>query len=112
MQAAAKLAERDPPPLIATPTKYPSLSRGSDFWGAGPEAGGMIDRSERVGGSARLVGVRTSPKTAERVALCTRFSTGTNRELSGSLTQVQAGRQRRQSRVMIRRAFIMRIRRL
>src|SRR5882724_7116419 len=82
MQAAAKLAERDPPPLIARPTKTPSLSEGIDV---GPEVG----RTERCGfrpiGSS-FCGGTTSASTAARVALYTHFSGPIEWELSGRST--------------------------
>src|SRR5579884_3542848 len=89
MQAAEKLADRDPPPLRHRPTKHPSRSKGG--WGAAVKASAgavVIALSADVGGSGRRCTERTSAKTAARVLLGTHFSSGRRRSLCATLALV------------------------
>src|SRR5687768_3693524 len=95
MQAAAKLADRDPPPERARPTKHPSAS-----WGRGPElpgapalVAGAVSGASSVGarspaGPPALGGV-TRANVAARVALRRRFSAATCGGLSRRLECVR-----------------------
>jgi hypothetical protein len=66
MQAAAKLADRDPPPDSAKPTKHPSLSGGIGSASATAGAGfmaGPVAGAGLVAGAGRISGRLTSGDT-------------------------------------------------
>src|SRR5438552_1779773 len=88
MQAAEKLALRDPPPLSASPTKKPS---GWTSYDAGPIARDPCAERSSARTRTGLVDVTGAAEApvAARVWLSSRFSTATWGELSWRLTNVQ-----------------------